>query len=280
MRFRVLLAAFLLPGSAWARECAQGWTAVELEAVLVDAEVAYERLDLVGFRAAASDARRMLPCLSEAVMPPMAARYHRVRGMSAFVDRDRKEAREAFAAARALEPAWRFPTTMVPEGNPLLEDYGAMPLDGGRYEKVPPPAEGRISFDGLPTRMRPQDWPTVVQIFDASGGVRTTRWVRPGDALPRYSESDGPLVEERLRSSRSVGPGARVPLLAGAGAGLVASGVLWALAADAHADYTDGDDFETMDRDRVRGNRLGAAAIGVSAASAATVVVAFVGVDW
>lgn len=277
MRFCVVLAALLLPGSAWARDCADRWSAVQLEAVLVDAEVAYERLDLAGFRDAADDARRMLPCLSEAVMPPMAARYHRVRGMAAFVDRDRREAREAFAAARALEPAWRFPSTMVPEGNPLLEDYGALPLDGGRYEKVAPPAEGRISFDGLPTRMRPRDWPTVVQIFDASGGVRTTRWVRPGDAVPRYEASDGVLVEERLRSSRATD--ARVPLLVGAGAGLVASGVLWAMAADAHADYADGTDWADMDRDRVRGNRLGAAAIGVSAASAATVAIAF-GVDW
>lgn len=254
----VTLLAVVAQARADVNVCEEGVTTVTVERALMDAEVAWGRMDVPGFRAAAEDARRMLPCLSDALYPSTAARYHRMRGMLAFVERDQAEARRDFAAARALEPAWRFPESIAPDGHPVLEDYTALALDGARYQRVAPPARGRITFDGLPTSLRARDWPTVVQVFDADGGVATTRWLRPTDALPVY-EPGPPTPDSLARGGRAPS----VPLLAAAGVGLVASGALGVVAYDAWG----------QEGFAGRAVGLGAAALGAGVAGTALAVV-------
>lgn len=244
------------PAGAAGGPCEAAVSSVTLDRVLLDAELAWGRLDLTGFDAAARQAEALLPCVGDALYPPTAARYHRIRGMRAFVERDQAEARRDFAAARALEPGWTFPESLAPPGHPVREDYTALSLDGARYEPVAPPASGRLTFDGLPTGLRARDWPTVVQVFDATGAVDVTRWLRPQDALPSYEEGPPQQVQGAPRTRST-------PLLVAGGLGLLASGALGAVAAGAYDDH--GLSGPTVG--------MGAGALGAGLAGAALLVV-------
>ncbi|MFZ5477531.1 MAG: hypothetical protein ACOZNI_12215 [Myxococcota bacterium] len=259
---------------ALAAECEAGVSVGQLESQLLAAEVAYARLDLPAFRDAVATAGDGLKCLAEPVMPTTAARYHRVKGLAAFVARDHGEASRAFAAARMLEPAYRFPDTMVPPNNPLWEHYGLIAIDGGRFTKVPAPGTGRVTFDGLPTRMRSEDWPTIFQLQDGSGAVTDTRWLQPGQPIPRYPVGAEPPAEER--PSRGASGNTRARLLVGAGAGAAMSGALFGMSALSRAEFDGGGSERWRDQASV----LEWAAIGVGSAAVTTGVFALVGSTW
>lgn len=166
--------------------CERESTTGEIERLLLDAELAYARLDLEGFRGAAELATRALPCVAEAILPTTAARYHRVRGMVHFVARERHAAARAFAAARWIEPAWRFPDTLVPANNPLLADYSFIVIEGARFQAILRPDSGRVTIDGLPVLLRSLEWPSIVQLFDSTGAVICTSYLTPQQELPSY----------------------------------------------------------------------------------------------
>lgn len=174
--------------SAAARaECAATTSSADLVSALDQAKAAYGNLDVDGFRAAMAHARTVLPCLSDEVTTHLAAEMHRFEGLHAFVDRMPEKATTAFAAARAVEPNYRFPSTLVPAGNPVLEQYGAIDPDSGRVERVPEPLDGRLTFDGRPSTVRSKSFPTVVQLLDGDGTTRTTAYLWPTDPVPPYT---------------------------------------------------------------------------------------------
>ncbi|MDP2311245.1 MAG: hypothetical protein Q8P18_34815 [Pseudomonadota bacterium] len=157
------------------------------------------------FRAGMTTVSAQLPCLTEAIPPEHAARIHRAKGLEAFVDRDLDRARAAFAAAKAADPAYSFPVTMVPMGNPVRTLYDASTTSGATVP-LPPPAKGAVRLDGIVSRARTIDRATLFQL-ERQPAVET-RWLAPGDPAPAY---------------RQRGQGFRLPLLlagvAAAGAG-------------------------------------------------------------
>lgn len=157
------------------------------------------------FRAGMTVLEAQLPCLAEALTPERAARVHRAEGLEAFVDRDLDRAREAFAAAKAADPAYTFPVTMVPMGNPVRTLYDAS-TSGGATVPLPPPASGTVRLDGVVTRARPVDRATLFQLERASAASFETRWLGSADPAPEYPQR---------------GQGFRLPLLL---AGVAAAG--------------------------------------------------------
>jgi len=214
-------------------------------------------MDVPGFRAAAEDARRMLPCLSDALYPSTAARYHRMRGMLAFVERDQAEARRDFAAARALEPRGASRSPSRPTGTPSSRTTRRSPSTARATSASRRPPAAASPSTGSPPPLRARDWPTVVQVFDADGGVARPAGSGPPDALPVYEP--GPPTPDSLRGGRAPS----VPLLAAAGVGLVASGALGVVAYDAWG----------QEGFAGRAVGLGAAALGAGVAGTALAVV-------
>lgn len=251
-RMLVLLAAALARA---ADGCPLPRRAEELDAALAVVEGAWGE-DEAAFLDAVGRARGVLACVAEPVPPAVAARMHRAEGLAAFLGRDAEASARAFAAARALDPEYRFPETMVPPNNPLETTFGLLPA-GAATARVPAPAGGRtLWFDGTATRARPEDRPTVFQVQDADGAVRTSAWL-PTDAPLPY---------------RARGEGLRLPLLIGAGVAAAGAGALYALAADAHGDYEGSASPDDADANRARVNVLvgasagaGAVAVGVGA---------------
>ena len=214
----------------------------ELQAVMERAEEAYGSLDLAGFTAATDELEVVLGCLSDPITRPVAAHLHRMHGLRAFVDQESEDAKLAFAAARALQPSYRFPETFIPTGNPVLVVYDAVPLTMGTAQTVSSPgSDAYWGFDGRTTDQRPVNWPTVVQRFDGSGGVAETAYLWPDDALP-VPESVPPPVAPPLPTPDPVSTpapeaGGSTVLVSSAAATAVVAAVVYGTAWRAHQNF-------------------------------------------
>lgn len=177
------------PWTAASAACPEPVVPAALEARVADAEEAYGRLDVTGFQGALDDAAFLVPCLEAVVLPRLAARYHRVLGLRLFVARDERGATLAFAAARAADSTLDLPSTLVPPGHEVRDLFVRVDLATGTHTTVPPAATGWLAFDGTRALVRPEDWPTLVQVVRPDGSVAATEYALPGEPLPPYEVS-------------------------------------------------------------------------------------------
>jgi hypothetical protein len=262
-----------------------------------EAQAAFGATKVPEFQAAIAQLDALVPCLMEPVDPELAALVHRMRGLGAFIERDQDRARQAFAAARVLEPDYSWPEELIPWGHPLLGMYQAQSVDDAAFETVPPPGSGWVYMDGRPSEPRPIEWPTILQVSDAEGAVQLSSYLWPGDSLPEYSvdlvtstvvpapvptQTDEPALPVTVAAtSTTVRTGPRPALLAAAGGAAVASGVLYALAARSQDQYWDpATPHADLDVARGRTNGLVLASAGAAGLALGSGVVAFLEVQW
>lgn len=174
---------------AWA--CDTPVDSVEVARALDAASDRFAEADAEGFQAETRAALEQVACVRDPLEPRLVAALHRATGLLAFVARDTDRATTAFAAARSVEPGYTFPTSVLPEGHPIRDQYGAVDPDKGQTRAVGEPKSGRVSFDARATLQRPVDRPTVFQRFE-SGGVVDTAYLWPGDELPTYDAKRPP----------------------------------------------------------------------------------------
>lgn len=215
----------------------------DLQAILEQAQAQYAGLDVDGFKASTDEANALLPCLTDPLPRSLAATYHRFRGLRGFVDGDPVASTGSFAAARSIEPGYRFPESLIPAGNPVLVEYLAVDVEKGTYAPVAEPAVGRLTFDGRTLTQRPTGWPTVLQVYADDGGVSQTAWIGPGEPLPAYevkadavADGGGDAPIGAVKPKRK---GPNLPMVAAGGGALVLSGVFYGLGASAHSQWED-----------------------------------------
>lgn len=179
----VALALAVIPASPAraADPCAS--TSRDLLTAEESALAAYAALDLPGFVEATGRVKATLDCLIEPVTRDLVAEAHRTIGLEAFISGDKERAKLAFAAARSLEPDWRFPESLFPPGHPVRAIYDAVPLDRASWAPLPP-TSAVVRLDGRVADARPTAWPTLIQIFDAKGAVLESAYLWPTDPLP------------------------------------------------------------------------------------------------
>lgn len=219
----------LLPQAA-AATCDRGVPVDEVLDALDAAETALLALDVDAFRARLEQAEAILPCVRERLEPSVVAEVHRLWGLRAFGERD-PLASAAFAAARRLEPAGRFPEALIPTGSPVLEAYTAIDPSARATVPLDRPAQGELLVDGRPELERPRDWPVLVQHLHPEG-LGFTAYLRPGAPLPAYEIERRPLGATPAARRRG-------RLVAGAGSALLVGGALYGLALHGHARYLD-----------------------------------------
>lgn len=282
----LLLAASALAAHAPAAlaECGQDLSTADLVAMLEGAEWSYGQADLPGFSQATEQIRTKLPCLSEELPRNIAARVHRAVGLRGFVDRDPEVSTRAFAAARAIEPAYTFPSALVPAGNPVLLDYNAVPVEAGKHDEVLAPADGYLVFDGRPDHARPRSWPTVVQFVASSGEVTDTLYLWPAQSLPVYEIAAGQPVDTTIPVEPPPTATDRrfsAPVLAIAGGMAAASGALFVVSRSVRSSYDDpATPLADLDALRVRHNSLVWSSRGTAAGAVLLGAGAFVVVRW
>ena len=265
-----------------AQVCEEPSSTLELRTLLEDAEDAYSRLDVAAFKAATDSARALLPCLSEPLPRTLAASFHRAMGLRLFVDRDSESAQLAFAAARSVEPLYRFPTTLVPEGHPVRVQYGAYPVELGEYLPVAQPA-GRITFDGTDVLQRPLSWPSIVQIYDEAGQIVETHYLQPAEPMPGYPLATGDVIRGGvIREGLQFHPQPTKPLLAGAAGVALLTGGLYLINLRQWNAYWDDETTQATDYDAYRA-RTNGLVVGTWVGGTAAVVLgtgAFFVAEW
>jgi hypothetical protein len=190
----------LLGTMAQASSCEEPTSAQQLQHLLEQAEHAFIELYIETFLARTDEVRARLPCLGEVPPAALVARIHRNEGLRMFGERDVNSVR-AFAAARALDPDFRFPADMVPPDSPIQSDWEAMDLAAGWSVLLPEPAQGTVFVDGSATRVLPRAWPALVQLVGDSHSPQLTVYLYSDQSAPDYP------ARERARMST------RVPLL-------------------------------------------------------------------
>ncbi len=270
-----------------ASACATRTHTADVDAALALAESAYADADLSALEAASTRAAEALPCVDGGVSSALAARYHRVVGLQAFVEGREEAAEQAFAAARAIDSTYSFPAELVPPGNPVLDHYRAISVDAPKTLPVLAPAEGSIRFDGVETLQRPLSWPSVVQLLDPDGAVTASAWVEANGDLPAYRPEGVELpppepAVDTTAASAAEGPSAmsrKWPWVAGAAAMAVTTGTLFAVSRSAAATYNDpattGEAELTALRGRANGLLFASAGTAVATVGLGVVAVAF-----
>lgn len=231
----------------------------ELSEVALGAESAWGR-DPQAFAEAVLAVDAALACVIEAVPVDQAARIHRLHGLAAFLRRDTAAATAAFAAARAAEPSFAFPETMVPAGNPVDTLYrnALGPTELSRFE--PPRSGWKLHIDGTPATARNDERPAVVQVVDPVGRIREGAWVAEHTPLPNYP---------------SWRDGLRTPLLiAGAGAVLAGAG-LWGFGAVTRPDPASLETLDDGEAAEFRQAAIGGTAVGLAGIGLGTVAIGF-----
>lgn len=285
---KLALVALALAGSVQPARAAKGCAATSRELLTAEeaALSAYGALDLDGFVAATDHIQEMLGCMVEPVTRDLAAAAHRMIGLEAFTSGDKEKAKMAFAAARSLEPEWRFPESLFPPGHPVRTIYEAMPLDQATWTPLPPTA-AVVRIDGRVADARPGAWPALVQAFGVDGAVLGSWYLWPQDPLPALPAplplaSTLPLVTDdmaTLPEPKRTGP--RWGWLGVAAVGAGGAGVMYGVAA-ATAKYYRSDDINPELRDqerrRVNGLLIASGAAGLVAVGGTTI--ALVQVRW
>lgn len=177
----------LLSALALAQDAPCTATPEDVDLSLQDAESAFEMGDEPGTTMALKRAEMTLPCLSAVLPTPIAARFHRIEGLVAFIGGDEMTAAQSFGSARLLDPSYAWPESLVPAGNDLLNVYTAFDVSKVKKAKVAAAPQGSLFIDGQPAKKRAEGMPVILQLADPAGTVVQTAWIRGEDPLPTWT---------------------------------------------------------------------------------------------
>ncbi len=214
-------------GTALAIECLDPIPQEALEAEIVQAEEAYMKLDDLGFMDHVNIVTGLqLPCVREPLRKPVLGRVHRLMAIWMYTNGDDQTAMLAMEASRHAYDQ-EISEDLLPAEHDLRVRYDAAFEVEREYRTVPEPKVGKIAFDGVYGRDRPDGYPVLVQFFDSKGMATDTLYLGAREPLPNYAAI--PRKRNRLLACSGGALG-----LAGItlGAGWATHGSLYSNAAD------------------------------------------------
>jgi hypothetical protein len=278
-----MLASLLLPAllaapdavAAGLADCPRHFDTAELLDAATSAEAAFQKVDAAGFAAGRSEMEARLACVGEIVSPSAIARVHRVETIASFLAKDAARVPQALAGTFAAEPGHQIPSSLLPDGHPIRAQVSVamMALRDDVGAPLPALGSGWFEADGTSVKNAPAQRAAVIQQIDGQGQVLATHyrwpdetgfdWVVPGAGTAGTTEGRGSSSAlsattpgSATRSSTPSPWGRRAPLLALSAGSLVASGVLYALAAEGKAEFEAspqlGDDATDAERSAYR----------------------------
>lgn len=240
---------------------------------------AYERADTEALAAAVLRFEAALPCAAAPLPSDVVARYHRLSGLSSFLQGQRDVSQQHFEAARALAPDFSFDESLLPKKHPVRVTYEAADPSHAPRTALPELPEGySVWVDGQPGAARVQAWP---QVFQHQGEQQplSTSLLAAGAPMPE------------LQAPTSGRSGAKLGLWVGAGAAAAVTGLAVGMSAARGGQYdatmlaatdTDGGLQELYERGVAQRNGAGrwaGVAVGGAAATAGLTGLALT-VDW
>jgi len=193
--------------TALARACSVPATAEDLSREVVGAERATRDLDREALVAADARVASRLACLEEPLDPNLVASIFRTRALTLFVVKDREEAVRWMIAARAADPGFVWPLSLVPSGHPLRREFETVSVAQTSLVAIPRPSDGWIEVDGRRTRGLPSNRPWILQWRRADGSVGATAiGTSPPASWPFPVDSAAPRTSLGLELSSAVVP--------------------------------------------------------------------------
>ena len=239
---------------------------------------AMEQLDQAAFVTAETALLADLTCIGETVPRSLAAGIHRVVGIGLYLQHDTDGAGRAFAAARTIEPAWRFPSSIAPAGHPLLTAWEARPVAALASLPLPAPARGDVLLDGRSARSRAAELPVIFQRTGEDGSIAQTLYLGPMDPVPSYEAAASPAISSTtpVKSKHT-----SVPVAAVAGAAAAAAIGTYAIAGVYAGDYRDNEHTDAeLDGLRSKANAFSLTAAGIGGVALGLGVTAVVVGRW
>jgi hypothetical protein len=243
-------------GAAFGQEvkstCETSYALPKLSGSLQVAEASFAELDVAGFSNSIEETVLfVLPCLKDPIETVVAAQVHRMLALRAYSSRREDLIEPSMLAGRQLEPDYRWPEVLIPEGHEFREQYEALPAVPSGTRTLRSPKDGTVLIDGEATLDLVTERAAIVQYLDGEGQTQWTQYRMPSDDVRSYPVA--PRTRNRL-------------LLAGGAQLVVAGALLGGSAAATAAFYDESADrsLEEVDRLRAQANSLRSASLGVA----------------
>jgi hypothetical protein len=210
---------FAQESSADSEPCTDLFGPAEFFAVYSSGEAAFIDLDVEALETSYLKSKGMMFCLQGEIQGMVAASFHRLTAMRAFVAGDRDRVLQEFNRARLLHPGYNIPNHVAPLGHPLKLLYEeAETMGEGELEHGVPPADGWLVVDGVRKGARPVDADVFIQVYNLDGVRQETVFLAAGDTMPVWG------VESQIDKARIKKAG-----VSGAAVSALAAGVFWGL---------------------------------------------------
>jgi hypothetical protein len=141
---------------------------------LVAGEQAIRDSDREALEDAERRAEALMSCLGEPLSPSEVASFMRLKGIASFVRKDREGATRWLEAARAVDPSYALPLTLIPKAHPLRTLFESVRVPPLEPVHLPPPATGWLEIDGRQASNVYAGHPWVLQWRDGDGQVVST----------------------------------------------------------------------------------------------------------
>lgn len=237
--------------------CETSYAVTKLAGALGGAEASFSQLDVSGFSNSIEETILfVLPCLKEPVDSVVAARVHRMLALRAYSSRREELINPSLLAGRQLQPDYKWPDDLIPEGHEFRDRYEALPVLAAESRKLRAPSEGSLWVDGEQTLEMVMGRASIVQYINSEGETDWTQYRMPSDDLRSY-----PVI-----------PRTRYRLLVASGVQLAVAGALLGgsiAAKDAFDDQSTERSLEDIDRLRTSANTLRSASLGLGASGGA-----------
>lgn len=223
IRFLSIATFALVPALGEAQEnpdaCPQMFSASDFFSANAKGEAAFADLDADGLEAAYLESKQVLFCMQGEIQGMMAASFHRMAGMQAFVAGDRERVLQEFSRARLLHQGYEIPDSVAPPGHPLKVLYQeAKTMGEGELQRGVPPEGGWLVVDGVRNGARPVAADVFVQVYTLDGDRQATVFVAAGESMPAWGV-EGSFSKKGLRT----------PAIVATGVSALATGVFFGL---------------------------------------------------
>ena len=239
-------------------ECARPFTSAELIEAADIAEERFADQDPDGVGGARKDVQERLGCVKDPLSTADVVRVQRVMALGAFFEQNDAGMRAAVAGMVQVDITARFPEAVLPSGHKLdklVDELAGLPHNTGAPLRAF--SDGWIEVNGAYAPTVDSDVAATLQHLDNQGQVVETRYWTPGDALGDWEASGAepvagaPPPKARVRKTvtlpdkpnakattggqiaRENAAARHTALIVSGGVGLIATGVLYGLAADA-----------------------------------------------
>ena len=214
-------------------DCEKAAVRAEIALAVSQGQQAFAEMDGDRFGATRERAMQRLECLVEPLAPSDAAQIHGLLALDAFLLQDDASAVNSLRSAYATG-LYTFPTTLVPEGHPLLLQVKvAQALAPGPDEPLPDISPASWLVDGNDVGAIPTDRPCILQRISPLGEVESTTYLAVGEALPDWAQpAESPAATEPVAMNSH-----RVALGAATGGAALLAGGLYALALQRHGQF-------------------------------------------